>query len=192
MDPSPDRRPAGRYRHLRLPGGADTGRPGTGPAQGAGVAEPPGRRPVLGQAAAVCDLYLRPPAGAVVICIDEKTGIPAKYRKYPAAGPARPGGPAGVDTSGAAPFPSSPRCRSPPGRSSPSRSPATTGHLHRLPAPPGPVHRPRLNIHLIMDNGSSHTSRATRAWIAAHPGSGPPTRRGTPRGWTWPNSGSGC
>ena len=28
---------------------------------------------------------------------------------------------------------------------------------------------PRLRIHLVMDNGSSHTSRATRAWLAAHP-----------------------
>lgn len=26
-----------------------------------------------------------------------------------------------------------------------------------------------LRIHLIMDNGSSHTSAATRAWLAAHP-----------------------
>ncbi len=28
---------------------------------------------------------------------------------------------------------------------------------------------PHLRICLIMDNGSSHTSRATRAWLAAHP-----------------------
>jgi len=35
------------------------------------------------QAAAVCDIYLRPPPDTVVICIDEKTGIQAKYRKYP-------------------------------------------------------------------------------------------------------------
>ena len=28
---------------------------------------------------------------------------------------------------------------------------------------------PGLRIRLIMDNGSSHTSRATRAWIAARP-----------------------
>jgi transposase len=28
---------------------------------------------------------------------------------------------------------------------------------------------PHLRIHLIMDNGSSRTSRATRAWLAAHP-----------------------
>ena len=35
------------------------------------------------QAAEVCDLYLRTPPDTVVICIDEKTGIQAKYRKYP-------------------------------------------------------------------------------------------------------------
>lgn len=28
---------------------------------------------------------------------------------------------------------------------------------------------PRLDIHLIMDNGSSHTSKLTRAWLRAHP-----------------------
>src|SRR5262249_8178653 len=28
---------------------------------------------------------------------------------------------------------------------------------------------PHLGIHLIMDNGSSHTSRATHAWLQAHP-----------------------
>ena len=40
------------------------------------------------QAAAVCDIYLRPPPGTVVICIDEKTGIQAKYRRYPEQPPA--------------------------------------------------------------------------------------------------------
>ncbi len=40
-----------------------------------------------------------------------------------------------------------------------------TGFLHRLDQ----CIDPRLDIHLVMDNGSSHTSRATRAWIAAHP-----------------------
>src|SRR5260221_280017 len=42
------------------------------------------------QAAAVCDIYLRPPPGTVVICIDEKTGIQAKSRKHPER-PPRPG-----------------------------------------------------------------------------------------------------
>lgn len=44
-------------------------------------------------------------------------------------------------------------------------SPAFTAFL-------GMLHQmipPHLRIHLIMDNGSSHTSRATRAWLAAHP-----------------------
>ncbi len=26
-----------------------------------------------------------------------------------------------------------------------------------------------LDIHIVMDNGSSHTSKATRAWLAEHP-----------------------
>lgn len=28
---------------------------------------------------------------------------------------------------------------------------------------------PRLDIHLVMDNGSSHTSKLTRAWLRARP-----------------------
>jgi len=28
---------------------------------------------------------------------------------------------------------------------------------------------PSLDIHLVLDNGSSHTSKATKAWLAAHP-----------------------
>ena len=35
------------------------------------------------QAAAVCDLYLNPPPGTALICIDEKTGIQAKHRRHP-------------------------------------------------------------------------------------------------------------
>jgi transposase len=79
------------------------------------------------QAAAVCDIYLRPPPGTVVICIDEKTGIQAKYRKYPER-PLRPGRVARREfeyiRNGTVSIIA--RCTSPPGRSSPSRSPATT------------------------------------------------------------------
>ncbi len=79
------------------------------------------------QAAAVCEVYLHPPEHTVVICIDEKTGIQAKYRRYPERPPGRAGWPGGSsNTSATAPCPSSPRCRSPPARSSPSRSAATT------------------------------------------------------------------
>ena len=31
----------------------------------------------------VCDLYVNPPAGATVLCIDEKPGMPARERKHP-------------------------------------------------------------------------------------------------------------
>ena len=37
---------------------------------------------------AICDLYLLPPPGAVVLCIDEKTGIQALSRKHPTRQPA--------------------------------------------------------------------------------------------------------
>ena len=123
------------------------------------------------QAAAVCEVYLRPPPGTVVICIDEKTGIQAKYRKYPERPPA-PGRLARrefeyvrngtVSIIAALHVATGQVVAEPIGRND---SVTFTGFLHRLDQ----CTDPRLNIHLIMDNGSSHTSRATRAWIAAHP-----------------------
>ena len=123
------------------------------------------------QAAAVCDLYLSPPAGAVLICIDEKTGIQAKYRKFPERA-ARPGRVARrefeyvrngtVSIIAALQVATGQVIAEPVARND---SVTFTGFLHRLDQ----CTDPRLNIHQIMDNGPSHTSRATRAWIAAHP-----------------------
>jgi len=123
------------------------------------------------QAAAVCEVYLRPPPGTVVICIDEKTGIQAKYRRYPEQ-PARPGRLARrefeyvrngtVSIVAALEVATGQVVAEPIGRND---SATFTGFLHRLDQ----CIDPRLTIHLVMDNGSSHTSRATRAWIAAHP-----------------------
>ena len=45
------------------------------------------------RAADICDLYLNPPPGAVVLSIDEKTAIAARSRKHPDI-PAAPGRPA--------------------------------------------------------------------------------------------------
>ena len=124
-----------------------------------------------GQAAAVCDLYLHPPTGTVVICIDEKTGIQAKYRKYPGQ-PARPGRRARREfeyvRNGTASIIAALEVATgqvvvePIAR---NNSVTFTSFLHRLDQ----CTDPHLNIHLIMDNRSSHTSKATRAWIAAHP-----------------------
>jgi DDE superfamily endonuclease len=192
VDACIDRRRAGRHRDLRQLGGADTGQAGTGAAQGPGWLNRRDDEQFWEQAAAVCEVYLRPPPGTVVICIDEKTGIQARHRRYPEQ-PARPGRLARrefeyvrngtVSIIAALEAATGQVITEPITRND---SAAFTGFLHRLDQ----CTDPRLTIHLVMDNGSSHTSRATRAWIAAHPGSPSPTRPSMHRGWTWPSCGS--
>jgi transposase len=123
------------------------------------------------QAAAVCDIYLRPAPGTVVVCIDEKTGIQAKYRKYPERPPRR-GRTArrefeyvrnGTVSIIAALHVATGHVVTEPITS--NNSVTFISFLHRLDQCTDPA----LKIHLVMDNGSSHTSRATRAWIAARP-----------------------
>ncbi len=123
------------------------------------------------QAAAVCDIYLRPEPDTVVACIDEKTGIQAKHRAY-AARPARRGRVArrefeyvrhGTVSIIAALHAATGQVIAEPIEH--NNSATFISFLHRLDQ----CTHPRLKIHLVMDNGSSHTSRATRAWIAAHP-----------------------
>jgi transposase len=43
----------------------------------------PGDAGLFTKATAVCDLYLHKPAGSIVVCVDEKTAIGARSRKYP-------------------------------------------------------------------------------------------------------------
>jgi transposase len=123
------------------------------------------------RAGAVCRLYLNPPPGTVLISIDEKTGIQAKSRTHPetASGPGQPARREfeyerhGTVSIAAA-------------------MNVTTGEVIaqrirrndsvtfiRFLLMLSQCIPPHLRIHLIMDNGSSHTSKATRAWIAAHP-----------------------
>jgi len=123
------------------------------------------------RAGAVCHLYLDPPPGTVLISIDEKTGIQAKSRKHPGV-PARPGRDArrefeyvrhGTISIVAA--------------MNVATGQVITERIHRNDSATftrflAMLHQmipPHLRIHLIMDNGSSHTSRAAKAWLAAHP-----------------------
>ncbi len=122
-------------------------------------------------AGAVCVAYLRPPTNAVLISLDEKTGIQATCRKHPEQPTHR-----GRDAR----------------REFEYVRHGTVSIIAAMNVTTGEViaeritrndsvtcirflslldqHIPAdLNIHLIMDNGSSHTSKATRAWIAAHP-----------------------
>lgn len=123
------------------------------------------------RAAQICALYQAIPDGTILLSVDEKTGIQAKSRKH--------------------------RTRR-AGRGRPERREfeyvrhGTVSLMAALNVADGTV-RPKiisrndsetflaflteidqdtpahLNIHLVLDNGSSHTSKATRAWLAAHP-----------------------
>lgn len=123
------------------------------------------------QAAAVCDAYLRPEPGTITICVDEKTGIQAKYRRY-AEHPPQPGRPArrefeyvrgGTVSIIAALHVATGQVIVEPIERNDSLT--FIAFLHELDQSIDP----NRTIHLIMDNGSSHTSKATRAWLADHP-----------------------
>jgi transposase len=123
------------------------------------------------RAGAVCRLYLTPPPGTVLISIDDKTGIQAKSRKHPGT-PARPGRDArrefeyirhGTISIIAAMNVTTGQVIAE--RIEKNDSGTFTAFLAMLYQMIPLIQR----IHLIMDNGSSHTSRATRAWLADHP-----------------------
>jgi transposase len=123
------------------------------------------------RAGAVCRLYLDPPPGTVLVSIDEKTGIQAKTRIRPDI-PGRPGQDARrefeyarhgtVSIVAAMNVVTGEVITQRIARNDSVTFMTFLSLLDRHIAP-------HLRIHLIMDNGSSHTSRATRAWIAAHP-----------------------
>jgi transposase len=116
-------------------------------------------------------LYINPPPDAVLLSIDEKTGIQAKSRKYPTRAVA-PGRAARRDFE--------------------YRRHGTVSLMAAMNVVDGNVLAniierndsvtfikflteidqtvPRhLDVHLVMDNGSSHTSKDTKAWLRAHP-----------------------
>ncbi|MFJ3218200.1 IS630 family transposase [Kitasatospora sp. NPDC086801] len=123
------------------------------------------------KAAEVCALYLHRPPGSVVLSVDEKTAMQARSRRHPTR-PARPG-----DAER---------------REFEYRRHGTASIVAALDVHTGQVLvediarndsvtfirflrlldgsiDPALTIHLVLDNGSSHVSKATRAWLAAHP-----------------------
>lgn len=123
------------------------------------------------RAAEVCDLYLNPPPNCVRLSIDEKTAIAARSRKHPGS-PAGPGRPArqefeyvrhgtvsivaafDIDTGQAL-------------TQVISRNDSATfvGFLAMLDQ----IIDPAKDIHVVLDNGSSHVAKNTRAWLIAHP-----------------------
>jgi len=119
----------------------------------------------------VCDLYLHPPDDAVVLSIDEKTAIAARSRKHPGR-PAAPGRAArqefeyvrhGTVSIVAALDVSTGQVVTEPIR----RNDSVT--FQRFLTMLDAVIDPAKQIHVVLDNGSSHVAKATRTWLAAHP-----------------------
>jgi len=118
----------------------------------------------------VVGLYLAPPTNAVVLSVDEKTQIQALERTQPLL-PLRPHLPArqthdyrrhGLTSLYAALEVGS-------GRVTGECSPRHTGadflrFLKRLAR-----QYPRQDLHVILDNSSTHSTPAVKAWLAAHP-----------------------
>ncbi|MFJ7280338.1 IS630 family transposase [Kitasatospora sp. NPDC098663] len=123
------------------------------------------------KAAEVCALYRTRPAGSVVVSVDEKTGITARSRKHPDQ-PGRPGR----------------RTR----REFEYVRHGTVSIIAALDVHTGQILTERIDrnnadtfigflrtldasvatgtdIHLVMDNDSSHVARKTKAWLAARP-----------------------
>jgi transposase len=123
------------------------------------------------KAADVCGLYLHQPDNSIVVCVDEKTAIGARSRKHPER-PARPGRVArrefeyvrhGTVSIIAALDVHSGQVITE--QIAKNDSVTFIAFLSMLDAHIDPA----LTIHLVLDNGSSHTSKATKTWLAAHP-----------------------
>lgn len=123
------------------------------------------------RAADVCGLYLSRPQNALVLSVDEKTAIQARSRKHPTQ-PAEPGQPERVEFEyvrhGTASIVAALDVHS--GEVLAEQIPRNDSeHFIEFLAEIDRVTDPALDIHLILDNGSSHKSKATKKWLAGRP-----------------------
>ena len=139
----------------------------------------------------VVGLYLNPPDKALVLCVDEKSQIQALDRTQPGL-PMKKGRCGtlthdykrnGTTTLFAALNMLDGKvigqCHAPAS----SRSSRVPGHLDRnTPA--------ELDLHLIVDNYSTHKHPTVKRWLEKHPVSICISSRRVPRGSTWSNAGS--
>ncbi|MET0416420.1 MAG: IS630 family transposase [Actinoplanes sp.] len=119
----------------------------------------------------ICDLYLNPPADAVVLSIDEKTAIAARSRKHPGQA-AAPGRAARQEFEyvrhGTVSIIAALDVQTGQALTEPIlRNDSAT--FQRFLSMLDTVIDPAKQIHVVLDNGSSHVAKATRAWLAAHP-----------------------
>lgn len=119
----------------------------------------------------VCGLYLNPPERALVLSVDEKTSIQAKERKHPdqvvAAGRPRRREFEYV-RHGTASLVAALAVHTGKVIAAPIERNNSENFCAFLDTIEASVDR-QLKIHVILDNGSSHVSKETKAWFAAHP-----------------------
>jgi transposase len=122
------------------------------------------------RAADVCGLYLSQPTNAVVLSVDEKTAIAARSRKHPTKRVSQ-GKAERVEFEyrrhGTASIVAALDVHSGEVRAD---AIARNDSVHFIEFLTG-IDRftdPSLDIHLILDNGSSHVSKATKKWLAEH------------------------
>jgi transposase len=124
------------------------------------------------RAADICGLYLVPPTNALVLSVDEKTGMTARSRTRPTQ-PVAPGRPArqeheyvrhgtatllaALDVHGGQIFTATDLDR--------NTAVNFIDFLDELDAKVPAA----LAVHLVLDNGSSHIARDTRWWLVDHP-----------------------
>ncbi|OEJ49504.1 IS630 family transposase [Streptomyces agglomeratus] len=123
------------------------------------------------RAASICDLYRDPPEGAVVLSIDEKTAIAARSRRHPGK-PAAPGKSALEEFEyrrhGTASLIAALDVNSGEALTeiiARNNAVTFTGFLDQLDK----AIAPDQEIHVVLDNGSSHTAKHTKEWLAEHP-----------------------
>lgn len=119
----------------------------------------------------VCEVYRDPPEGAVVLSVDEKTAIAARSRRHPGR-PTRPGEAAREEFEyrrhGTASLVAALDVRTGEALTQViTRNNAETfiAFLDQLDT----AIAPGRDIHVVLDNGSSHTAKRTRKWLSDHP-----------------------
>lgn len=120
----------------------------------------------------VCGLYLNPPEHALVLSVDEKTSVQAKTRIYPDQPPG-PGQPRRREFEykrhGTASLHAAMDVHSGEVLAEPINGKNNSINFCAFLADIERYVDPTLAIHVVLDNGPSHTSKHTRAWFDAHP-----------------------
>jgi len=123
------------------------------------------------RAADVCGLYLGRPANALVLSVDEKTAIPARSRKHPTK-PVGPGRPERQEFEyrrhGTACLIAALDVHTGEVIATDASRNNSVNFIAFLEQLDKSVPK-RKKIHLVLDNGSSHVSKITKAWLDDHP-----------------------